>query len=105
MVTLTSRGARSVEPLTVLLRKWENRRDRKALQPSPIATWKVLSFHIEFEDSDKHHEPFGKNPLGHVVITEERLIALITGPNRATDATAQVLFDFFGLYRSLSDAR
>jgi hypothetical protein len=79
----------------------------KALRPSPIGTWKVLSFQIEFEDSDERHEPYGKNPRGHVVITEERLIAVITGPKRATDATAQELFDsmmaYSGRYRMLGD--
>jgi hypothetical protein len=79
----------------------------KALRLSPVGTWKVLSFQIEFEDSDERDEPFGKNPLGHVVITEERLIAVITGPERAMDATAQELFDsmlaYSGRYRMQGD--
>src|SRR3954451_24802075 len=70
----------------------------KALRLSPVGTWKVLSFQIEFEDSDERQEPYGKNPLGHVVITEERLIAVITGSERATDATAQELFDSMMAY-------
>ena len=79
----------------------------KVLRPSPVGTWKVLSFQIEFEDSDERDEPCGKNPLGHVVITEDRLIAVITAPVRAKDATAQELFDsmmaYSGRYRMEGD--
>jgi len=67
----------------------------------------VEGFFVQFEDSDERDEPYGKNPLGHVVITEERLIAVITGAERAMDATAQGLFDsmmaYSGRYRMQGD--
>ena len=72
----------------------------KAQRPSPVGTWKVLSFRIEFEDSDERDESCGKNPLGYVVITEERPIAVITRPDRAMDATAEELFDSMMVYPS-----
>ena len=59
---------------------------------SPVGTWKVVSFQIQFEDSDEHVEPYGANPLGHVVITGDRLIAVITGSERAADASVGDLF-------------
>jgi len=57
---------------------------------SPVGTWKVTSFHIAFEGSDERIELYGAHPLGHVVLTEERLIAVITrltGPSMQPPAT------------------
>ena len=53
---------------------------------SPVGTWKLLSFQYEFEDSDQRDEPLGANPVGYLVLTEERLITLVTARERATDA-------------------
>ena len=72
-----------------------------------MGTWKVLSFWIEFEESDDRDEPYGANPEGYVVLTEKRLIAVITGPNREMDQSAGKLFDsmmaYSGRYRLQSD--
>lgn len=74
---------------------------------SLVGTWKVLSFWIEFEESDDRDEPYGANPEGYVVLTEKRLIAVITGPNREMDQSAGKLFDsmmaYSGRYRLQSD--
>src|ERR1700752_383151 len=59
---------------------------------SPMGTWKVSSFQIQFEESDERVEPYGTSPLGHVVITGDRLVAVITGSERAADASAGDLF-------------
>ena len=60
---------------------------------SPVGTWKLLSFQYEFEDSDQRDEPLGANPVGYLVLTEERLITLMTTRERATDAAAGELLD------------
>jgi hypothetical protein len=74
---------------------------------SLVGTWKVLSFWIEFEESDERDEPYGANPEGYVVLTEERLIAVITGANREMDQSAGKLFDsmmaYSGRYRLEGD--
>ena len=74
---------------------------------SLVGAWKVLSFQIEFEDSDERDEPYGANPDGYVVLTEKRLIAVITGPKRAMDQSAANLFDsmmaYSGRYRLQGD--
>ena len=59
----------------------------------PVGIWKLLSFQYEFEDSDQRDEPLGANPVGYLVLTEERLITLMTGRERATDAAAGELLD------------
>ena len=78
-----------------------------ASRNSLVGTWKVLSFWIEFEESDDRDEPYGANPEGYVVLTEKRLIAVITGPNREMDQSAGRLFDsmmaYSGRYRLQSD--
>ena len=38
-----------------------------------VGSWNVLSFWIEFEDSDDRDEPYGANPNGCVALTETRL--------------------------------
>src|SRR5262245_29857790 len=85
-----------VSPLCGNLSSSEQREEVMAGQVhephSPVGTWKVLSFQIQFEDSDERVEPYGANPLGHVVITGDRLIAVITGSERASDASAGDLF-------------
>src|SRR5215471_2471087 len=83
---------------------------REARQSSsPAGTWKVVSFKIEFENRSEYIEPYGANPLGHVVITDERLIAVITGSGRAADAAAGDLFAgmmaYSGRYRLEGDDR
>ncbi|GLR85399.1 lipocalin-like domain-containing protein [Bradyrhizobium iriomotense] len=74
---------------------------------SPVGTWKLLSFQYEFEDSDQRDEPLGPNPVGYLVLTEERLIALMTARERAMDAAAGELLEgmiaYSGRYRLQGD--
>jgi len=74
---------------------------------SPVGTWKLLSFQYEFEDSDQRDEPLGANPVGYLVLTEERLITLMTARERAADAAAGELLDsmiaYSGRYRLQGD--
>ncbi len=73
---------------------------------SPVGTWKLLSFHYEFEDSERD-EPYGADPVGYLLLTEERLITLITARERRTDAAAGELLDsmmaYSGRYRLQGD--
>jgi hypothetical protein len=72
-----------------------------------VGTWKLLSFHYEFDDADERDEPFGAEPVGYLVITEERLITLMTARERVTDAAARELLDgmlaYSGRYRLQGD--
>ena len=72
-----------------------------------VGSWKVSSFWIEFENSNDRDEPYGANPDGYVVLTETRLTAVITGPNRKPSQSADQLFDsmmaYSGRYRLQSD--
>ena len=74
---------------------------------SLVGTWKQLSFHYEFEDSDERDEPLGANPVGYLVLTEERLITLTTARERATDAAPSELLGsmiaYSGRYRLQGD--
>ena len=74
---------------------------------SPVGTWKLLSFQYEFEDSDQRDEPLGANPVGYLVLTEGRLITLMTARERATDAAPGELLGsmiaYSGLYRLQGD--
>ena len=58
-----------------------------------VGTWKLLSFHYGFDDADERDEPFGTEPVGYLVITEERLMTLMTARERVTDAAARELLD------------
>jgi hypothetical protein len=74
---------------------------------SLVGTWKVLSLWNEFEDGDDRDEPYGASPDGYVVLTETRLIAVITNPERRTGQSADQLFNgmmaYSGRYRMHSD--
>jgi len=56
---------------------------------SPVGTWKLLSFQYEFEDSDQRDQPLGANPIGYLVLTEERLITLMTARERTRTCQRQ----------------
>lgn len=45
--------------------------------------WRIISFHLEFEDSDQRLNLFGVDPLGHVVISDDRIMSIITSRDRA----------------------
>ncbi len=80
------------------------------LSPTPnslVGVWKVLSFQIEFEDGGERDEPYGAPPIGYVVLTEQRLTAIITSPKRTMDQSGADLFDsmmaYSGRYRLQGD--
>ena len=80
------------------------------LSPAPnslVGVWKVLSFQIEFEDGGERDEPYGATPIGYVVLTEQRLTAIITSPKRTMDRSGADLFDsmmaYSGRYRLQGD--
>lgn len=72
-----------------------------------VGTWKLVEFYIEFDGSHERAERLGANPVGYLVFTEERLIALMTARERTTDATASELLDsmiaYSGRYRLQGD--
>jgi len=72
-----------------------------------VGTWKLVEFYIEFDDSHERLERYGTNPVGYLVVTDERLITLISARERTTDATAVELLDsmmaYSGRYRLQSD--
>ena len=59
--------------------------------------WKIISFHIEFEDSDQRLAPYGADPLGHVVIVNDRMAAIVTSRDRA-DQEGASLFESMMAY-------
>ena len=74
---------------------------------SPVGTWKLLSFQYEFEDSDQREEPLGVDPVGYLILTEERLITLMTARERTTGAAPGDLLGsmiaYSGRYRLQGD--
>ena len=72
-----------------------------------VGTWKLEQFYIEFDDTRERAERYGANPVGYLVLTEERLITLIAARERTTNATADELLDsmiaYSGRYRLQSD--
>ena len=64
--------------------------------------WKIISFHLEFQDSDQRLNLFGVDPLGHVVIVDDRIVSIITSGDRAgkDDASLfETMMAYSGAYR------
>ena len=73
---------------------------------SPVGTWKLLSFQYEFEDSDQRDESLGANPVGYLVLTEERLITLMTAREKGDGCSSwRVTRQPDRIFRSLQAAR
>jgi len=45
--------------------------------------WKITSFHVELEDTGERLDTFGHHPLGHLVVTDDRMISILTSNERA----------------------
>jgi hypothetical protein len=65
---------------------------------SLVGTWKLVEFYIEFDDTRERAERYGANPVGYLVVTEERLITLIAARERTASATAGELLESMMAY-------
>ena len=70
--------------------------------------WNVTSFHVELEDTGECVDAFGVQPLGQLVITDDRMMSILTSRERA-DKGAAALFEtmiaYSGSCRIEDDAR
>jgi len=57
-----------------------------------LGWWKITSFHVELEDTGECVDTYGVDPLGHIVITDKRLMSILTSRERA-DKDASALFE------------
>ena len=70
-------------------------------------SWRLVSFEVEFQNSEERQYPFGANPNGFLVLTPDgRMMTLITAKERApgdTDGQQATLFrsmaSYTGRYR------
>ena len=63
--------------------------------------WKILSFHVEFEDAGERADTYGADPLGHMVIERDRMMSILTSRERSdNDPTA--LRDYDSVFRFVS---
>ena len=44
--------------------------------------WRILSFQIEFEDTDERADTYGAEPLGYIVIERDRMMSILTSKER-----------------------
>jgi lipocalin-like protein len=44
--------------------------------------WKISSFRIEFQDGGERADTYGVDPLGHMVIERDRMMAILTSRER-----------------------
>lgn len=70
--------------------------------------WKIASFHVELQDTGECVDAYGVDPLGHMVITEDRMMSILTSRER-TDKEAAALFEtmiaYSGSYRVEDEGR
>jgi hypothetical protein len=74
-------------------------------------SWRLVSFHTEFQDSRERTQPWGADPRGHLVFTPDgRMMVLVTAKARepgTTDGQAAALFRtmmaYTGRYRIEGD--
>lgn len=70
--------------------------------------WKIASFHVELQDNGECVDAYGVDPLGHIVITEDRMMSILTSRER-TDKDAAALFEtmiaYSGSYRVEDEGR
>jgi hypothetical protein len=59
--------------------------------------WKIASFHVELEDTGECVDTYGVDPLGYMVITDDRMMSIITSRER-TDKDAAALFETMMAY-------
>lgn len=70
--------------------------------------WKITSFHVELEDTGECLDTYGVDPLGYIVIIDDRMMSILTSRER-TDTDAAALFEtmiaYSGSFRTEDDAR
>ncbi len=59
--------------------------------------WKITSFHVELEDTGECLDTYGSDPLGHMVITDDRMMAILASSER-TGKDAAALFETMMAY-------
>ena len=47
-----------------------------------LGWWKITSFHVELEDTGECVDTYGVHPLGHMVITDDRMMSILTRAHR-----------------------
>ena len=62
-----------------------------------LGWWKITSFHVELEDTGECVDTYGVDPLGHMVITDDRMMSILTSRER-TDKDAAALFETMMAY-------
>ena len=53
-----------------------------------LGWWNITSFHVELEDTGECVDTYGVDPLGYLVITDDRMMSILTSRER-TDKTPQ----------------
>jgi hypothetical protein len=59
--------------------------------------WNITSFHVELEDTGECVDSYGVDPLGHMVITDDRMMSILTSRVRS-DKDAAALFETMMAY-------
>ena len=62
-----------------------------------LGWWKITSFHVELEDSGERLNTYGIDPLGHIVVTDDRIMSILTSRER-TDKDSAALFETMMAY-------
>jgi lipocalin-like protein len=69
-----------------------------------LGTWKLISFQVQYEDSNKLQPWWDEHPVGIVIVTKDgRMLAVLTAGDRMASATTDQLFGsmvaYSGRYR------
>ncbi len=62
-----------------------------------LGWWKITSFHVELEDTGERLNTYGIDPLGHMVVTDDRIMSILTARERA-DSDSAALFETMMAY-------
>ena len=67
-----------------------------------LGWWKIASFHVELEDTGECVDTYGIDPLGHMVITDDRMMSILTSrerPNNDPTALFETMIAYSGSCR------
>jgi hypothetical protein len=68
-----------------------------------VGVWRIVAFQFEFEGADEGRDVYDEQPSGYLIVTEGRMMALITAGNRPNDGSPSSRFDsmmaYSGRYR------
>lgn len=62
-----------------------------------LGWWEITSFHVELEDTGERLNTYGIDPLGHMVVTDDRIMSILTSRERA-DKDSAALFETMMAY-------